>query len=379
MNPTVFDVAVVGAGPAGAATARRLALAGRRVVLIERSRFDAPRVGESLAPNVQPLLRELGVWPGFLALSPRPSWGTRSVWGEAEERAHSHVFHPFSCGWHVDRRAFDHLLADAAVAAGAVLLAGETVRDAAFCDGQWYLPAQQLCARVLVDATGRSAKLARHLGAKRLLFDRLVGVATHWTGVAETERGHLLVESAPDGWWYSAPLPEDGAMVTMLMTDADLCATRRLHDIDRWMAAMRQAPSTWQRLAGARRTLPPQAWNAHSQRMLRPGGGDGPWLAVGDAALAVDPVSGSGVLRALRTAKAAAEAVEATLRRPADAGAVMAAYEADRDDECSAYLPERAQYYAAEPRFDSPFWRRRHLAGFRPPGTPGRVPSATSP
>ena len=63
-----FDVAVVGAGPAGSATARRLARSGCRVVLLEQSRFDAPRVGESLAPSTNALLTELGVWPRFTGL-----------------------------------------------------------------------------------------------------------------------------------------------------------------------------------------------------------------------------------------------------------------------------------------------------------------------
>ena len=114
----IFDAAVVGAGPAGSATARWLALRGWRVALLERTRFEAPRIGESLAPNVQEPLRELGLWPEFLALAPLPSWGSRSLWGDAAQQSHSHLLNPYGCGWHVDRRAFDHMLAHAAVAAG---------------------------------------------------------------------------------------------------------------------------------------------------------------------------------------------------------------------------------------------------------------------
>lgn len=69
----VFDAAVVGAGPAGSATARWLALQGWRVALLERTRFEAPRIGESLAPNVREPLCELGLWSEFLALVPLPS------------------------------------------------------------------------------------------------------------------------------------------------------------------------------------------------------------------------------------------------------------------------------------------------------------------
>src|SRR4051812_21053115 len=106
-----YDVAVVGGGPAGAASARRLALAGARVVVVERSRFHAPRIGDSLAPAIQPELIGLGVWREFQALGPMPSYGTRSHWGDAAASLHSHMMSPWGSGWHVDRRAFDLMLA----------------------------------------------------------------------------------------------------------------------------------------------------------------------------------------------------------------------------------------------------------------------------
>jgi flavin-dependent dehydrogenase len=96
---------------------------------------------------------------------------------------------------------------------------------------------------------------------------------------------------------------------------------------------------------------------AASQR-LRRAAYDARWLAVGDAALAVDPISGSGVVRALQTAHAAATTVIAILT--GDESRPIAAYEAELDRECTQYLRERAQYYGAERRWDSaPFWRRR--------------------
>jgi flavin-dependent dehydrogenase len=106
----------------------------------------------------------------------------------------------------------------------------------------------------------------------------------------------------------------------------------------------------------------PRVHCAQSQRLRRDyATGAGPWLAVGDAVLAVDPISGSGVLRALRTARAAADTVSALLDEPRAWREPLAAYEAERDQECTTYLLERAQYYAAEQRFDTPFWQRRHV------------------
>ena len=381
----IFDAAVVGAGPAGSATALALARRGWRVALLERTRFEQPRIGESLAPNVQEPLRALGLWPAFMALAPLPSWGTVSVWGDAVAQSHSHLHNPYGCGWHVDRRAFDRMLADAAAVAGAHVVEGVAVKRSRYRDGAWWLDTmshatqseaehQPIVARVLIDATGRRAHVARALGAKRMLFDRLVGVAVQWAGIDATEREHLLVETARDGWWYSAPLPQGAhvdcdAMIAMLMTDADLCARLRLTEPDRWQDVLRLSQTTRQRLNGAHLISRPIVHCAHSQRLRRDGATtEGPWLAVGDATLAVDPISGSGVLRALRTARAAVDAVNEILARPLSAQNVLAAYEDERDKECTTYLLERAQYYAAEPRFDSPFWQRRLVLAQRMTG-----------
>ena len=184
-----FDVAVVGGGPAGSTTARRLASHGCRVALIDCSSFDSPRVGESLVPSVQPLLRELGVWPEFLTLGPLPSHGTRSIWGEARPQAHSHLVSPWGCGWHVDRLAFDRMLVDAACRAGAVFFGATTTLDCDRSNDGWTLKLSErdehemkgsfeVQARVLIDATGRAARLARWVGATRVAFDHLVGIAT---------------------------------------------------------------------------------------------------------------------------------------------------------------------------------------------------------
>lgn len=53
---------VIGGGPAGSASAIRAALAGVRVVLLERNEFPRHRPGETLHPGIEPLLKQLGVW-----------------------------------------------------------------------------------------------------------------------------------------------------------------------------------------------------------------------------------------------------------------------------------------------------------------------------
>ena len=364
----LFDVAIVGAGPAGSATALRLAMHGKRVAMIEESRFDVPRIGESLAPAVQPLLVELGLWPAFLALQPLPSYGTRSHWGESTPRIHSHLMNPWGSGWHVDRLKFDFMLAQAACRAGASPFFGATLVYCRESSVGWTLElreqandqaekrAIELRSRVVIDATGRAARLARRLGAKRFLLDHLVGIGTRFEDVDLSREGYVLVETGRDGWWYSAPIPND-SMIAMMITDGDLCRSLQLRSNSFWLASLKKTTATHQRVATARRRSRPHVFCAYSQR-LRRSERNRPWFAVGDAALAVDPISGSGVVRALRSSRSAAETALALLQQ--HSANPLEDYEAQNDLECSAYLEERSLYYGLEQRWrDCEFWSRR--------------------
>jgi hypothetical protein len=154
-------------------------------------------------------------------------------------------------------------------------------------------------------------QVTRALGAHRLPFDRLVGLAATVPGPDTCAQNFLLVEAAADGWWYTAPRP-GGEPVGVLMTDADLSRAGRLAHPAAWQARLAAAPATSERLAG-RTASAPKAFPAASHR-LRRGTDPRPWLAVGDAAL---------------------------------------------DAECTEYLPGRAALYRLEQRFTSPFWARR--------------------
>ena len=58
----IYDVAVIGGGPAGSTTASYLAKAGIKTVVFEKKIFPRPHVGESLVPSVNRVLNELGMF-----------------------------------------------------------------------------------------------------------------------------------------------------------------------------------------------------------------------------------------------------------------------------------------------------------------------------
>ena len=144
--------------------------------------------------------------------------------------------------------------------------------------------------------------------------------------------------------------------MVMLMTDGDLCGRARLSARDHWRQLLIRAPKTLARIYG-KELWGPRVFSSLSQR-LRRNEFDAPWIAVGDAGLAVDPISGSGVVRALRSGRAGAETALSLL--DCKTRHATQDYEADCDSACSAYLRERALYYGAEERWQkSPFWHRR--------------------
>lgn len=345
MKSTV-DAAVVGGGPAGAATALRLARAGTRVALFEHSRYERLRMGETLPPSVNPLLRDLGVWDRFLALSPVPSYQTASAWGGDDLAARSFLFSPHGNGWHADRAAFDRMLADSAAVAGAAVYRGRRVRTVRRTSAGFEVdvPGGPVGAAVVVDATGRSARVARALGGQRVRLDRLVCASRVLTASAPT--GDTVLEAVADGWWYFSPLPHGRRMIACF-TDADTAARLGLGTPDGWTAALTRAGQVGSLATGV--PGPVSVVSAASHH-LRPCVGPG-WLAVGDAALAVDPLSSGGVAFALRTAAAATDVL---------LGGDGDAYRDLVDEAAREYREVRTEIYGWENRFSTePFWRAR--------------------
>jgi flavin-dependent dehydrogenase len=341
------DLAVVGGGPAGAVTALQLARAGAAVVLCEASHYDTLRLGETLPPSVNPLLAKLGLWDRFQALAPMPSYQTASVWGGDELRDRSFIFSPFGHGWHVDRARFDAMLVEAAEAAGVRVLRGTRVRAVRRGDADFEIDADRpLRAARIVDASGRPARVARTLGAERRQLDRLACAARVFAiGGAPAE--DTFIEAVEDGWWYVSPLPEGRRMIAFF-TDAQEIARRGLARADGWTAALARS----ERCRGLACGTPDDAIHVAgcASHELAPCAGDD-WIAVGDAALAVDPLSSGGVAFALRSAVAAADAV---------CGGDRSAYVKLVAGEASEYRRVRSEIYGWEQRFaDCVFWRAR--------------------
>ena len=361
MSSRTCDVAVLGGGPAGATAALRLSELGLDATVIEASRYDLPRVGETLAPAARPVLRRLGLDDAIAGLETVASHGNASAWGSEEVEARSFIFQPHGHGWHLDRPRFDEELCRAAARAGATVLMGEEVTELGQApDGSWRLRLRrgdEISSRALINAAGRAGPFARALRGRRRVHDHLVGVAVRYSGPVRDD-GQTLVEAEPDGWWYSAPLPSGGLIVTH-MTDADLCRRAGMGDAGVWVRRLAGTAHTAARVGDLLRASSPRVFSSVSQRLHRDHDG-AVWLASGDCAMAVDPLSSSGILRAIVTGEAAANAIAHwILGRPEAA----VDYEEWLDGEFDDYWRERSELYGLEQRWpQAPFWHRRRAS-----------------
>ena len=215
----------------------------------------------------------------------------------------------------------------------------------------------------------------------------------------------LSVTAEPDGWWYTALLP-GGRRILAFHTDADLEAARSTVHIGALTARARERRALEPFLEAFRLDAgtPIGRCAAHGAWIERAVGAG--WIAVGDAALACDPLSARGLFDALYTAFLGAAAVREVLafldghngeiRAKLDAGTeasyevvdrtavpfkrvreVLAAggtdalldYQSAVERMRASYLEGLHAWYGLETRWsDRPFWSRRvKCTAFVPP------------
>ncbi len=362
-----FDVAVLGGGPAGASTAIALLQKGYSVLLIEKSQFDGIRYGETLVPKVRESLVKLGVWEQFLAGNHLKSSGVQSAWGMEELYENNFLFNPYGNGWNLDRRKFDSMLLHASEKAGAKVMQGASVITSSDSpESGWTFSihsqdcTQEYCARFMVDATGRSAVVAKLKGAKRLLSDRLMGVAAYFQTPKDPFgwNGCTLIESEENGWWYSAALPDDKT-VAVFMTDADIYARCKKASTDFWQNRLEASTYTKERIRFSNVLSRLQPIAAHSA-VTSPAAGSN-WLAVGDAAMSFDPLSSQGIYKGLNSGIQAAKSIDEVFSGNRE---VLSSYSKSIESAFAHYLQIRKTYYLKNQRWPgSAFWKRRHLDG----------------
>ena len=313
MKPLVADVAVVGAGPAGAAAAIGLARAGRQVVVVDRTPFPRDKYcGDGLTTGALRLLEHLGLDPSSVSSwQAAPSLVIRAPSG-------LEVAYPFSrLGQYAATARRSHL--DAALV-GLARQAGAEVLDGRACEG-----VTVDADRVVLKVAGVGALHARYAVAADGMWSpvrRMLGLSLpayrgdwcafrqYFSDVGPQAAAALRVWFEPEilpGYVWSFPLPGGAANVGFGVSRA----THRSGSLARLWNELRSRPHIAAVLgSGATPADRPRAWPIPTRL------GDLPLAAervlfCGDSAGVGDPMTGEGIGQALLSGLLAADALTA--------------------------------------------------------------------
>ena len=304
----VYDVIVVGGGPAGSTTACLFAEQGKRVLLADAARFPRRKAcAEYISPGGAAILERLGV------LARLQSVGAYRWLRGMQIQATSGACHMVEYrdtrasrvryGLSVSRLVLDLALLDEARARGAEVREGFRVNDVWLRSGRVVGvigPAgERLEADLVVGADGLQSIVARTLGVRRLsAWPRRVGLVAHWENVDWPEDyGRMLIGQRD--YIGVAPLDKSGLITVGLVRRMPL--TRLGSALRAIEQAVAHHPELNRRLSRGRMTGPVLGAGPLARRVRQCAGAG--YALVGDAAGFFDPFTGEGIFRALRSAE----------------------------------------------------------------------------
>jgi geranylgeranyl reductase family protein len=288
----IFDVAIIGGGPAGSSCAAFCALAGLHTLVLERERFPREKVcGDCLNPSCWPVLERLGL--------------TQRVWDLPHSKLTSVEFITIDghkvivdlptgndCELAIKRSLFDDLLLKGACELGAHVREETTVTALAHHQ-DWKVETatrEGFRARALIGADGRNSTVARLRNLLPRPTRERVSLQAH-IPLPRNFGSRIVLQFLREGYSGQAPVNE---------IELNLCLVGRpptISKLRQWAQRHFEVPADqpWRTITPLTRAPVPCA---HENLLF-----------IGDAARVVEPFTGEGIYYAIRSGELAAAAI----------------------------------------------------------------------
>jgi flavin-dependent dehydrogenase len=352
-----WDVIVIGGGPAGSTAATTLAQAGRRVLVLEKSKFPRFHIGESLLPYNRRIFEDLGVWEKINQASFTKKRGAQFVMGNDSRRNRldfsQGTFTEYPESVQVERAKFDEILlqhtreAGATVHEQATVIAHRVENEAVFIDYRSADGTQhQVSAPFLIDASGLTNFTANQEKVRQFYpAHRKIAIFGHFSGVEMPqgeEAGDIVIVRRENSWCWLIPLTPNKTSVGLVIDAADFKALQQ-PPAQVFAEAMANTAAVSKRFHHAQpldelHVLSDFSYKNRdlvSPRVVR----------VGDSSGFIDPMFSSGVLLAMTSAQQGARAVDEALTLGKSLTTGMKRYQKDNRKRIAIYWQFIENFY----------------------------------